>query len=78
MTTSKEIHLKSRPTGVPATSNFELVERDIGDPGPGEVLIRNIFMSVDPYMRGRMREAWPTGEVLQAVLWPRGSTHRKV
>lgn len=67
MTTSKEIHLKSRPTGVPATSNFELVERDIGDPGPGEVLIRNIFMSVDPYMRGRMREAWPTGEVLQGA-----------
>ena len=65
MTVSREIHLKSRPVGAPAPANFDMVERDVPDPGPGEVLIQNIYMSVDPYMRGRMREAWGTGQVLE-------------
>ncbi len=56
MTTAKnrEIRLKSRPNGVPTAANFELAETDIPTPGPGQVLIRNAYMSVDPYMRGRM------------------------
>lgn len=64
---SKEIHLKSRPEGAPVDDNFDMVERDIGEPGNGEILVENIYMSVDPYMRGRMREAWPTGEALQGA-----------
>ncbi len=64
MVTSKQIHLKSRPKGLPVADNFELVETEIPEISEGQVLVRNIFMSVDPYMRGRMREAWPTGEVL--------------
>lgn len=64
MPLSREIHLKSRPQGAPVTDNFELVEKEISDPGAGEVLIQNIYMSVDPYMRGQMRENWPTGQVL--------------
>ncbi|XOV90702.1 MAG: NADP-dependent oxidoreductase [Pseudomonadota bacterium] len=64
MVQSKEIHLKSRPVGKPAAGNFELVEREVGEPGANQVLVENIYMSVDPYMRGRMREAWPPGEVL--------------
>jgi NADPH-dependent curcumin reductase CurA len=36
--------------------NFALVDVDLPDPGPGEVLVRNTFMSVDPYMRGRMND----------------------
>jgi NADPH-dependent curcumin reductase CurA len=51
---SREIHLASRPHGWPAPENFELVEVDLPDPGPGDVLVRNLFVSVDPYMRGRM------------------------
>jgi NADPH-dependent curcumin reductase CurA len=51
---SREIHLASRPHGWPVPANFALVEVDLPDPGPGEVLVRNLFMSVDPYMRGRM------------------------
>jgi NADPH-dependent curcumin reductase CurA len=55
--TSREIRLASRPSGEPAPSNFELAEVEVADPGDGEVLVRNTFMSVDPYMRGRMSAA---------------------
>lgn len=54
-TVSREIHLLSYPQGIPQESDFELVERQIPQPGPGALLVRNIYMSVDPYMRGRMR-----------------------
>ena len=64
---SKEIHLKSRPAGKPTPENFELVEVNIDDPADQEILVENIYMSVDPYMRGRMREAWPTGEPLMGA-----------
>jgi NADPH-dependent curcumin reductase CurA len=57
MTPSREIHLASRPTGWPTGDNFRLVQVDLPEPGPGEVLVRNLFMSVDPYMRGRMDDA---------------------
>lgn len=53
---SKEIRLKSRPVGMPGESNFELASVDMGEPADGEVLVRNIWMSVDPYMRGRMMD----------------------
>jgi NADPH-dependent curcumin reductase CurA len=53
---SREIRLKQRPIGLPRGSDFELVEVSIPEPKAGEVLVRNIYMSVDPYMRGRMRD----------------------
>ena len=56
MVASREIHLKSRPHGVPRKDNFEIVTVEVPEPGPGEFLIRNIWMSVDPYMRGRMHD----------------------
>jgi NADPH-dependent curcumin reductase CurA len=56
MTIAREIRLKSRPTGAPSADHFELVSVDLPDPGPGEVQVRNIWMSVDPYMRGRMND----------------------
>jgi NADPH-dependent curcumin reductase CurA len=56
MTQSREIRLVSRPTGTPVAANFETVATEVGSPGAGEVLVRNSFMSVDPYMRGRMTE----------------------
>ncbi|MGA2027893.1 MAG: NADP-dependent oxidoreductase, partial [Syntrophobacteraceae bacterium] len=52
--TSREIRLKKRPAGMVSEDDFNLVEVEIPEPGEGEVLIRNIYMSVDPYMRGRM------------------------
>jgi NADPH-dependent curcumin reductase CurA len=54
MVASREIHLKSRPIGMPTTDNFELVSVSVPDPAPGEVQVRNLWMTVDPYMRGRM------------------------
>ena len=53
---SREVRLVSRPEGMPAAENFELATVDLEDAGPGEVQVRNQWMSVDPYMRGRMRD----------------------
>lgn len=55
-TTSREIRLASRPTGVPTTSNFSFAETTLEPLQDQQVLVRNLFMSVDPYMRGRMNE----------------------
>ncbi|GAA1606927.1 NADP-dependent oxidoreductase [Kribbella sancticallisti] len=54
MTTNREIRLASRPTGEPTPDNFELTTVDLPEPAEGQVLVRNTWMSVDPYMRGRM------------------------
>jgi NADPH-dependent curcumin reductase CurA len=55
--TSREIQLRSRPHGLPTADNFALVNVEVSAPsGPDQVLIRNRFISVDPYMRGRMRD----------------------
>jgi NADPH-dependent curcumin reductase CurA len=53
-TKARQILLKSRPVGLPEAANFEVATVELPDPGPGEVLVRNMWMSVDPYMRGRM------------------------
>jgi NADPH-dependent curcumin reductase CurA len=52
--TSREIRLAARPQGEPQPSDFQLAEREVGEPADGELIVRNAFMSVDPYMRGRM------------------------
>jgi len=54
MTQSKEVRLKARPVGMPTASDFEIATVDLPAPGPGEAQVRNLYMSVDPYMRGRM------------------------
>ena len=53
---SREIHLVSRPKGLPTAANFTLANRELTSLHDEEVLVRNLFMSVDPYMRGRMNE----------------------
>ncbi|MDX6402808.1 MAG: NADPH:quinone reductase [Blastocatellia bacterium] len=50
---NKEIRLASRPVGVPTLENFDIVETDV--PESGEVLVRTLYISVDPYLRSRMR-----------------------
>ena len=68
---NRDIRLKRRPSGLPTPADFELVESEIPSPGRGQVLVRNLFMSVDPYMRGRMTDRksyvapFQIGEVLQ-------------
>ena len=65
---SRQIVLAARPQGVPKQTDFTLQEVAVPDPGPGEVLVRNIYMSVDPYMRGRMSDrksyapSWQLGQ----------------
>jgi len=53
---SREIRLAARPRGTPSSDDFELAVVDVPDPGDGEVVVRNAFVSVDPYMRGRMND----------------------
>jgi len=54
---SREVRLAQRPVGEPKPEDFELAEVELGEPGDGKLLVRNMFMSVDPYMRGRMNDA---------------------
>ena len=56
-TTHRRIVLASRPDGEPVESDFRLEEVATPKPGPGQVLVRVLYLSLDPYMRGRMRDA---------------------
>ncbi|MEJ2131493.1 MAG: NADP-dependent oxidoreductase, partial [Gammaproteobacteria bacterium] len=49
--TSREVHLVERPDGLPAEAQFRIVETEVPDAADGEVLVRNVYMSVDPAMR---------------------------
>jgi NADPH-dependent curcumin reductase CurA len=51
-----EVRLKRRPKGMPAAGDFELTTSDLPSPHEGQVLVRNSYISVDPYMRGRMSD----------------------
>jgi len=53
---NKEIRLASRPAGMPTLDNFQFVDAEAPKPNDGEVLVRTLYISVDPYLRGRMRE----------------------
>jgi NADPH-dependent curcumin reductase CurA len=53
---SREIRLASRPQGEPTDANFALETTRVGPPGEGQVLVRNDYVSVEPYMRGRMND----------------------
>lgn len=50
----REVRLRERPTAAASLSHFEVVQVDLPEPAAGEVQVRNLWMSVDPYMRGRM------------------------
>jgi NADPH-dependent curcumin reductase CurA len=52
--TTRQIVLASRPRGEPTPDDFRLVEAEVPEPGPGQLLLRTIYLSLDPYMRGRM------------------------
>jgi NADPH-dependent curcumin reductase len=51
---NRQVLLKSRPEGAPSLDNFELTQVPLPEPGEGEVLMRILYLSLDPYMRGRM------------------------
>jgi NADPH-dependent curcumin reductase CurA len=69
---TRRIVLARRPKGTPVAEDFRLEEAGLAPPGPGEVLVRTIWLSLDPYMRGRMNEGpsyaapVPLGGVMEA------------
>ena len=68
---SREIRLAARPVGEPKPTDFELAVIDVPTPADGDIVVRNLVMSVDPYMRGRMNDVksyvppFQVGEALQ-------------
>ena len=67
---NQQIHLVSRPTGEPSVDNFKLVSAAVPELADGQVLVRNHFMSLDPYMRGRMNDgkSYAQPQALDAVM----------
>ncbi len=71
-TTHRRIVLTSRPQGMVSLDNFRLEEVPVPEPGPGQILVRQIYQSLDPYMRGRMNDGpsyappVPIGGVMEA------------
>ena len=61
---SKEVHLLERPQGVPTLGQFGIVETDVSDPDAGELLVENIYMSVDPAMRPRLAGQTPLNKAM--------------
>ncbi|HZU15979.1 MAG TPA: NADP-dependent oxidoreductase [Candidatus Dormibacteraeota bacterium] len=64
MPKSREIHLVARPDGLPTPEGFQVVHVDVRDPGPGEVLVQNLYMSVDPAMRPRLTAGYELDQVM--------------
>lgn len=62
--------LASRPSGMPTPDNFRMIEEETGEPSEGQVLVRHLFLSVDPYMRGRMNAGrnYAEPQALDAVM----------
>lgn len=54
---NRQIQLAARPVGAPTAADFKLASTAVPSPGPGEVLLRTVYLSLDPYMRGRMSDA---------------------
>ena len=68
---NKEIRFASRPAGMPTLDNFNIVDADMPQLNDGEVLVRTLYISVDPYLRGRMREGRsyvPPFEIGQVIM----------
>src|SRR5882672_7860688 len=69
-TMNKQVLMANRPTGWVTESDFRIAEQPLPGPRDGEVLVRNLFLSLDPYMRGRMSasKSYAAGVELGAVM----------
>ena len=54
---NQQVLLRRRPEGAPSADDFEMAEHPVGKPGPGEVLLKNLYLSIDPAIRGWMSDA---------------------
>ena len=61
----RSVVLRRRPSGTPDRSDFDIIEDPVPSPGPGEVVCRTIWLSIDPYMRGRLREQQTYAKAIQ-------------
>ncbi len=85
---SREFRLKRIPHGIPGAGDFEIATVDLPAPQPGQMLVRNLWLTVDPYMRGRMTgrdsyvPGWRVGQTLEGgaigrVVAAQGNTRFK-
>ena len=74
---SREIRLASRPKGIPTAANFTLAQTELEPLQDQQVLVRNLFMSVDPYMRGRMNDREIVCSALRDRQAARGRRRRR-
>src|SRR5690349_11550170 len=75
---NRKIVLASRPQGEPKPDNFRLIEEDIAEPGAGEILLKTLWLSLDPYMRGRMSAAKSYADPIEIGGVMSGGTVSKV
>ncbi len=79
---NRQVRLKARPTGIPQAEHFEIVTVPVAAPGEGQVLVRNIYLSVEPAMRGwvsaiaNYSQPVPLGTVMRAITVGRVDTSR--
>src|SRR3989344_1256880 len=70
---NRQFLLAQRPVGLPSRETFSYVETSVGEPGPGQILVKNAYLSLDPAMRGWMNDAKSyippvgIGEVMRAL-----------
>ena len=57
MATNAQVRLSSRPSGLPTADNWEHTSEEVAEPGDGQLLVRNLYLSLDPAMRGWMNDA---------------------
>ena len=79
---NRQVLLRQRPKGMPTTADFEIADMPLPDPAEGEVLVRAIYLSLDPYMRGRISGApplprWSTSAPLWRAGWSAKSSTRR-
>jgi NADPH-dependent curcumin reductase CurA len=79
---SKEVHLLERPQGLPKLAQFGIVETEVADPAAGELLVENVYMSVDPAMRPRLAAQTPLNQAMMGgavgrVLKSRHTSYRE-
>lgn len=77
-TTNRQIKLASRPTGEPKPENFDMATSDIPAPKDNEMLLRTVYLSLDPYMRGRMSDAKSYADPLEVGDVMMGATVAQV
>jgi len=67
MPESREVHLVARPDGLPKPEDFSIALVEVPDPGPGEVLIENLYLSVDPAMRPRLTAGYELDQPMEGA-----------